>query len=116
MLENSPELPEILERMIDVYTDLGNQMIANDLITAKLMCEISRNSADPDAYMMRLTSEVSGLADRLASETKGLADRAYDPTQITQYMYRLCDMAEDLKNSPNFSGDRGVEPDHGNIP
>lgn len=86
--------------MIDLYTDLGNRMIANDLLVAKLMSEMSKNSPDADKYMMRLTSEVAGLADRLASANKGIENKHYDPSQITQYLYRLCDMAEDLQK-PN---------------
>lgn len=92
--------------MVDLYTDLGNRMIANELLTAKLMSEMSKNSPDADADMMRFTSEVAGLADRLASVTKGAKNEHYDPSQITQYLYRLCDMAEDLKKHGMDSSSR----------
>lgn len=92
--------------MIDLYTDLGNRVIANDLLTAKLMSEMSKNSPDPEAYMMRLTSEVAGLADRLASANRDIENEHYDPSQITQYLYRLCDMAEGLKTHGMDSSSR----------
>lgn len=98
MLQDSPELPQILERMVDLYTELGNRLIANELLIAKLMTELAQRSDSPDDYMMRLTGEISGLTDRLAGVTKSLGGPHYDPAQITSYVYRLCDMAEDLKN------------------
>lgn len=92
-----PELKDILNRIVDLYTDLGSRMIAAELIAAKLMSEITKRSGDPSLSMIRLTAEVTGLAHLLASTTKTLANEYYDPSAVTHQLDKLRDMAERLE-------------------
>lgn len=96
-MRTEPELEDILNRIVDLYADLGNRMIAMELLAAKLMSEMTKRSSDPSVSMLRLSAEVTGLAHLLASTTKTLASDHYDPAAITHQLHKLCDMAEKLE-------------------
>jgi hypothetical protein len=90
---------EALAASIDIllrnYVDLSNRMIAMEVVCAKLVQELASAGGDQEGVMLRVTSELRGIADVIARGNQRLErTEDYDASVLTRALERLCSMAE----------------------
>lgn len=93
--EQAELVADLTGRLLLNYAVIGSRIIALEAVSAKIIQEICNFSEKPDEHMIKLTSEIRGLADAVAHGTNVLvAVKGFDPSELTRALERICDMAE----------------------
>lgn len=91
---DNDHLISTLQKLSGLYIELSCKVIANEIVIAKLMKELSELSPEPERFSLRISAEITGIAERLAFANKHIPQDICDVAQISRDLHRICMMAD----------------------